>query len=103
LLTGRCATCHWLALDQLRAFGVHPTPHRVVVDGTYVTAAGVSAGIDMVLTLTGRIAGHAVAQAIQLGIEYAPQPPYDAGRPESAPPEIVDMLRAHARFVLSGQ
>lgn len=75
LLTGRRATSHWLALDQLAVFGAHPTAERVVIDGPYVTAAGVSAGIDMALTLAGRIAGDTVAQAIQLGLEYAPEPP----------------------------
>jgi putative intracellular protease/amidase len=98
LLTGRRATSHWLALDELGRLGARPVAQRVVFDGKYVTAAGVSAGIDMALALAGRIAGDDVAQAIQLGIEYNPQPPYDAGSPDRAPAEIVSALRARSRF-----
>ena len=72
-------------------------------DGKYVTAAGVSAGIDMGLTLAGRIAGDGVAQAIQLMIEYDPQPPYDAGSPDRAPADIVHTLRTRSRFLLTGR
>jgi putative intracellular protease/amidase len=100
LLAGRRATSHWLALDQLPALGATPTSERVVVDGKYVTAAGVSSGIDMALTLTGRVAGDQLAQTIQLGTEYDPQPPYDAGAPDKAPAEIVRNLRARSRFIL---
>jgi putative intracellular protease/amidase len=100
LLAGRRATSHWLALDQLPALGATPTSERVVVDGKYVTAAGVSSGIDMALTLTGRVAGDQLAQTIQLGTEYDPQPPYDAGAPDKAPAEIVSNLRARSRFIL---
>jgi putative intracellular protease/amidase len=98
LLTGRRATSYWLALGELARFGAQPTPQRVVFDGKYVTAAGVSSGIDMALTLAGRIAGDTVAQAIQLGIEYDPQPPYDAGSPDRAPAEIVNAQRTRTRF-----
>jgi transcriptional regulator GlxA family with amidase domain len=98
LLTGRRATSHWLALDELGRLGARPAAQRVVFDGKYVTAAGVSSGIDMALALAGRIAGDDVAQAIQLGIEYDPQPPYDAGSPDRAPAEIVSALRARSRF-----
>ncbi|MEU5724590.1 DJ-1/PfpI family protein [Micromonospora sp. NPDC047738] len=100
LLTGRRATSHWLALDQLPAFGAEPTAERVVVDGKYVTAAGVSAGVDMALTLAGRIAGDGVAQSLQLGIEYDPQPPYAAGSPRTAPAPVVAALRANPALVL---
>ncbi|WP_281181052.1 DJ-1/PfpI family protein [Micromonospora rhizosphaerae] len=100
LLDGRRANSHWLALDQLPAYGALPTADRVVVDGKYVTAAGVSAGIDMALTLAGRIVGDATAQAIQLGIEYDPQPPYRAGSPGTAPAPIVAALRANPDAVL---
>lgn len=100
LLDGRQATSHWLALDQLPAFGAVPAEERVVVDGKYVTAAGVSAGVDMALTLAGRIAGDAVAQAIQLGIEYDPRPPYPAGSPGTAPKPLVAALRANPHRVL---
>ncbi|MER5973577.1 DJ-1/PfpI family protein [Streptomyces sp. NPDC002055] len=103
LLTGRRATSHWLALDQLPALGAEPVRERYVFDGKYATAAGVSAGIDMALALAGRIAGDTVAQAIQLGHEYDPQPPYAAGSPDTAPPEVVEALRARSRFVLQGE
>jgi putative intracellular protease/amidase len=98
LLEGRRATSHWLALERLRELGGEPVEERVVFDGKLVTAAGVSAGIDMALTLAARIAGDQVAQAIQLGIEYDPQPPFDAGSPHKAPAEIVELLRGRSRF-----
>lgn len=97
LLAGRRATSHWLALDRLETLGAHPVSERVVIDGKYVTAAGVSAGIDMALDLSGRIAGAAMAQAIQLMIEYDPQPPYTAGSPSSAPPDLVMSMRRRSR------
>ncbi|WP_055693632.1 DJ-1/PfpI family protein [Streptomyces prasinopilosus] len=100
LLEGRRATSHWLALDSLAAFGAEPTGERVVTDGRFITAAGVSAGIDMGLTLVGRIAGDEHAQLVQLGTEYDPQPSYDAGSPRKAPAALVDRLRARSRFVL---
>ncbi|MDX3533499.1 DJ-1/PfpI family protein [Streptomyces sp. MB09-01] len=99
LLDGRRAAGHWLFLDQLPRFGAEPTGERVVFDGKYVTAAGVSSGIDMGLTLLGRIAGEEVAQTVQLMTEYDPQPPYDAGSPEKAPAELVARLRAHSPLV----
>ena len=101
LLAGRRATTHWLAMDELARLGAVPTAERVVQDGKYVTGAGVSAGIDMALTLAGRIAGDDEAQSIQLGIEYDPQPPYDAGSPAKAPEEIVSRLRRMSRFILT--
>jgi transcriptional regulator GlxA family with amidase domain len=97
LLAGRRATSHWLALDELRQFGVTPVSQRVVMDGKFITAAGVSAGIDMALGLAGRIGGKELAQAIQLGIEYDPQPPYRAGSPGKAPPDLVASMRARSR------
>ncbi|KOU36934.1 DJ-1/PfpI family protein [Streptomyces sp. WM6368] len=93
LLDGRRATSHWLYLDRLAKHGAEPTGERVVFDGKYVTAAGVSSGIDMGLTLLGRIAGDDFAQAVQLMTEYDPQPPYDAGSPDKAPAALVEMLR----------
>lgn len=98
LLEGRAANSHWLARDQLRRFGATPTPERVVVDGKYVTAAGVSAGIDMALTLFAEIAGERAAQQVQLLIEYDPRPPFDAGSDRTAPAEVVDALRAASRY-----
>lgn len=103
LLEGRRATSHWLALNQLPQHGTEPTAERVVIDGKYVTAAGVSSGIDMALTLAGRAFGDTVAQRIQLGAEYDPQPPYDAGAPHKAPEEVVKALRDNSRFVLQGE
>jgi putative intracellular protease/amidase len=99
LLDGKRATSHWLALDKLAELGAEAVTERVVFDGKMVTAAGVSAGIDMALTLATEIAGEQVAQAIQLGIEYDPQPPHDAGAPHKAPAEIVELLRGNSRFV----
>jgi putative intracellular protease/amidase len=99
LLEGRRATSHWLALEELGRLGAVAVSERVVFDDKIVTAAGVSAGIDMALALAARVAGEDVAQAIQLGIEYDPQPPFDAGSPHKAPAEIVELLRARSRFI----
>ncbi|MEA3077356.1 MAG: hypothetical protein QOF60_2264 [Actinomycetota bacterium] len=93
LLRGEKATTHWMAYDELRSFGAEPTEQRVVFAGKIVTGAGVSAGIDLALTLAAEIAGPEVAQAIQLGIEYDPQPPFDSGAPSKASPAIVDLVR----------
>jgi putative intracellular protease/amidase len=98
LLDARRATTHWLAVEELRRLGAEPLEERVVFDGKLVTGAGVSAGIDMALALAAEIAGPQVAQAIQLGIEYDPQPPFNAGSPQKAPPEIVQALRERSRF-----
>ena len=96
VLQGRRATTHWLAADQLAAFGATPVDERVVIDGDIVTSAGVSAGIDMALVLASRLAGEATAQAIQLSLEYAPEPPFSAGTPKTAPPEITSLVTALA-------
>jgi putative intracellular protease/amidase len=98
LLDGQPATTHWLALEELGGLGAQPRNERVVFAGRVVTAAGVSAGIDMALALAARIAGDEVAQAIQLGIEYDPQPPFAAGSPATAPPAVVELLRRLSRF-----
>ena len=92
LLDGIDATTHWATMDELAALGARPIEGRVVERGKIMTAAGVSAGIDMALTLAARIAGEQVAQAIQLGIEYDPQPPFDSGSVRKASPELVRML-----------
>jgi putative intracellular protease/amidase len=95
VLDGLEATTHWNAMDELASVGVSPVDdRRVVVQGKVVTAAGVSSGIDMALWLAAQIAGDDVAKAIQLGIEYDPQPPVDAGSPEKAPQPIVDVVTA---------
>ena len=92
VLEGLDATTHWCAYDHLRRFGANPVEQRVVIQGKVVTGAGVSAGIDLALTLVGEMAGPEVAQAIQLGIEYDPQPPFDAGSPSKAPAPIYDLV-----------
>jgi putative intracellular protease/amidase len=94
LLEGKDATTHWGWLERLREYGAIPTARRVVEQGKIMTAAGVSAGIDMALTLAARIAGDEFAQAIQLGIEYDPQPPFDAGSVAKAPAPVVELLSA---------
>jgi len=93
ILEGLRATTHWLFFEQLRGFGAEPTLERVVEQGKVMTAAGVSSGIDMALRLAQLIAGDNVAQAIQLSIEYDPQPPLDAGSPAKAPEPIVQLVR----------
>jgi putative intracellular protease/amidase len=102
LIEGRRATTHWLATDELRALGAVPVDERVVRDGKFMTAAGVSAGIDMALTLAAELAGGDTARAIQLGIEYDPQPPFDCGSPHKAATEPVAAMRAPKHFVLYG-
>ena len=94
LLEGKRATSHWVYREALRAYGAEPVDARVVEDGKVVTAAGVSSGIDMALTLAARVAGDDVAKAIQLGIEYDPDPPFDAGAPHKATPELVELIRS---------
>jgi transcriptional regulator GlxA family with amidase domain len=97
LLNGLEATTHWMAADELESLGARYTRQRVVEHGKLMTAAGVSAGIDMALVLAERIADAEVAQAIQLMIEYDPQPPFDSGSPDKAAPEVVERLRGGVR------
>ncbi|MFI7135666.1 DJ-1/PfpI family protein [Nonomuraea sp. NPDC050153] len=92
LLKGLSATTHWGAIDVLESFGATYTPERVVFQGKIVTAAGVSSGIDMALALAAHIADQTTAEAIQLAIEYDPQPPFDAGSPAKAPQAAKDLL-----------
>jgi transcriptional regulator GlxA family with amidase domain len=96
VLDGLDATTHWLDVETLERLGAKPANSRVVERGKVITAAGVSSGIDMGLVLAARIAGPEVAQAIQLGIEYDPQPPFDSGSTEKAAPEIVELVRSVA-------
>lgn len=93
LLRGVRATTHWTALPLLQYFGAIPVDQRVVIDRTHVSAAGVSAGLDGALQLAALLRGEDVAQQIQLRIEYAPQPPFNAGTPSTAPTEIVGRVR----------
>jgi putative intracellular protease/amidase len=94
ILDGVDAATHWLAVDELAALGAVPVPERVVQRGKIMTAAGVSSGIDMALRLVALETNDFVAQAVQLGIEYDPEPPYDAGSPAKAPTEVVEFMRS---------
>jgi len=94
ILDGVDATCHWASYDRLDELGGRPTAERVVRRGKVITAAGVSSGIDMGLTLAAELAGEDTAKAIQLAIEYDPQPPFDAGSPAKAGPELVALVGA---------
>ena len=96
LLEGKRATGNWLQLDPLREYGADPVGGRFVEDGKVITAAGVTAGIDMAIHLVAREVGPEIAQAVQLGIEYDPDPPFDSGSPEKAPAEIVELVRSFA-------
>jgi transcriptional regulator GlxA family with amidase domain len=89
LLRGRKAACHWAWRDLLTAFAVEPSADRIVRDGNVITGGGVTAGIDMALAVMADIAGVDYAQTVQLALEYAPEPPFDCGRPERARPQIV--------------
>ncbi len=93
LLHGRRATSHWGAFHLLPLFGAIPVNERVVVDGTFVFAAGVTSGIDGALRVAAELRGDAVAQEIQLYMQYAPEPPFDAGTPATAPQPILDKAR----------
>ena len=94
LLRGKQATTHWAWTDLLTPLGAIPTKGRVVRDGKFMTGGGVTAGIDFALTMVAELAGQEVAETIQLGIEYAPAPPFDAGSPDTARPELVAAVRA---------
>jgi putative intracellular protease/amidase len=94
LLDGRQATTHWHYYDALRKFGAEPVEQRVVFQDRIVTGAGVSSGIDLALAVTAELWGPDMAKAVQLGIEYDPQPPFDAGAPSKAPAELRDLVAA---------
>jgi cyclohexyl-isocyanide hydratase len=96
LLKGKRAATHWMSREMLREFGAEPVAERVVVDGNVITGGGVTAGIDFALRVVAEVAGREAAEAIQLGIEYDPHPPFDAGSPERAPPGIVEQVTARA-------
>ena len=92
LLKGRRATCHWMSLKYLANFGATPVSERCVWDGNLITGGGVTAGIDFALAVVAKLAGQQTAEEIQLAIEYAPEPPFNCGTPETAPPALVDSL-----------
>jgi cyclohexyl-isocyanide hydratase len=94
LLTGKRAACHWAWRDMLTLFGAIPDADRVVRDGNIITGGGVTAGMDFALVVAAELAGAGFAQALQLALEYAPAPPFDSGRPETAPPEILAEVRS---------
>ncbi|KAA5606169.1 DJ-1/PfpI family protein [Roseospira marina] len=96
LLRGRRAACYWMARDHLTAFGAIPDPARVVIDGSVITGGGVTAGIDFALTLAAELFGAATARRIQLALEYAPAPPFNAGSPDTASAEDVAAVQAAA-------
>ncbi len=95
LLQGVDATSHWASYDRLRSYGANPVAERFVRVGKIITAAGVSAGIDMGLYLLAQEGGEDLAQAIQLAIEYDPQPPFDSGAPSKAPAHILELMTAY--------
>lgn len=95
------ATTHWLARAELEALGADVVDERVCVEDGIITAAGVSSGIDMALTLAGLLEGELIAQGIQLSIEYDPQPPYQAGSPDTTTPVVVELVRSNSRFTRS--
>jgi transcriptional regulator GlxA family with amidase domain len=89
LLRGKRAACHWAWRELLADFGVTPDPARIVRDGNVITGGGVTAGIDMALAVMAEIAGVDYAETVQLALEYAPEPPFDSGRPERARPQVL--------------
>lgn len=103
LLKGYKATCHWTSIDQLELFGAIPTDERVVFDRNRITGAGVTSGIDFALQVVEQLTDKATAQQIQLQMEYDPQPPYKCGSPKTAPPEVVDSVRARLHMFQSSR
>jgi cyclohexyl-isocyanide hydratase len=101
LLTGYKATTHWMSHDQLAAFGAIPITSRIVVDRNRITGGGVTAGIDFALSVTSLITSEEIARAIQLQLEYNPEPPFDSGSPTTAAPELVAAARQSAAAMLS--
>jgi len=103
LLKGRRAACHWAWRDMLSLFGAVPDPARVVRDGDIITGGGVTAGIDFALVVAAELADEDMAQAIQLGIEYAPAPPFNSGRPETAPATVLATVQRRMDAAMPGR
>jgi cyclohexyl-isocyanide hydratase len=103
LLQGRRATTHWASHHLLEYFGAIPVHERVVIDGNFVSAAGVTAGFDGALTVASILRGERAAEEIQLSLEYAPEPPFDSGSPDTAPPEVLEAARAALRDVTAAR
>lgn len=99
LLKGRRATTHWTAFELLPIFGAIPVNERVVIDGNMIFAAGVTAGIDGALRVAADLRGDEVAQSIQLYMQYAPEPPFNSGTPETAPAAILSNVRKSAQAI----
>lgn len=102
-LEGKRAACHWAWRDLLAPFGAIVDERRVVRDGNVITGGGVTAGIDFAFVVLAELAGEDYAKAIQLSLEYAPEPPFHAGRPEIAPPEILAMVKARLADMLEAR
>lgn len=103
LIRGRRAACHWAWRELLEPFGVVVDESRVARDGNLITGGGVTAGLDFAFTLMAELAGETLAQSVQLGLEYAPSPPFQAGRPEIAPPQIVAAVKALMAAQMDGR
>lgn len=103
LLQGKRATSHWASHHLLSLFGAVPVDARVVQDGSMISAAGVTSGIDAALRVAATLRGDDVAQSIQLYMQYAPEPPFNSGSPSSAPPYVVALTRAHLQEVLAAR
>jgi cyclohexyl-isocyanide hydratase len=103
LIEGKRAACHWAWRDQLSLFGVIVDDGRVVRDGNVITGGGVTAGLDFALTLAAELAGDDLAQSLQLSFEYAPAPPFNAGRPETAPPHILASVQKRMESAMVGR
>jgi cyclohexyl-isocyanide hydratase len=103
LLKGRRAACHWQWRHLLPLYGAIPDGGRVVRDGNIFTGGGVTAGIDFALTLVTEIVGESFAKSLQLGLEYAPAPPFDSGTPDTAPPEILGAVNARVAPLMAGR
>jgi cyclohexyl-isocyanide hydratase len=103
LLQGKRSACHWAYRDLLPIFGAIPDAARVVRDGNFISGGGVTAGIDFALTLAAELTDERTAQAVQLALEYAPSPPFEAGRPDIAPPDVLVQVQERYASALTLQ